>query len=60
MGFWPHLADDLVHDFLIREALMRRADHLADLERDRIELEARVKAVEQAVTDRVRRGGVMH
>jgi hypothetical protein len=58
-GFWPALTDDSVHDFMLREALMRKFDDRVKAERDREELDARVKAVERSVMENVRRG-VMH
>lgn len=58
-GFWPALTDDPVHDFMLREALMRRLDETERAAREKAELDARVKSAEQAAIDRVRRG-VMH
>lgn len=53
-GFWPHLTDDPVHDFMLREALSRRLDAMVEAERRRLELDAKVKQVEQDVMKRVR------
>jgi hypothetical protein len=44
---------------MLREALMRKLDERARAEQERVELDARVKAVERSVMENVRRG-VMH
>lgn len=53
---WPLFSDDPVIDWIVREALVRRLGVVEQGEREKHELEARVKAAEQAAIEKARQG----